>query len=92
MCPAGMPHPLAFVRSAKIRNFSPESKFWGRNNGQFHILSDSGVGLHFALCEVSQHCAKNQRVIVKDGSWAINGNLDGTQMTQISQDDHRFIL
>ena len=21
-----------------------------------------------------------------------NGNLDGTQMTQISQDDHRFLL
>ena len=22
----------------------------------------------------------------------VNGNLDGTQMTQISRDDHRFIL
>ena len=67
MCPAGMPHPLAFVRSAKIRNFSPESKFLGRNNGRFHILSDSDGSLRFVLCEVSQHSAKNQRVIVKDG-------------------------
>ena len=77
--------------------YSPKIRILANNQveiiSRFHILSDSGVGLHFVLCEVSQHSAKNQRVIVKDGhgrdKWEFSGLIRRTQMTQTGAEVRR---